>query len=66
MAQGPHHEEGISLSDLLVPLGLAIVLTTSVSIAKEHPIKSMTLGESQSSQTALVNPLTPNQFTQTK
>lgn len=76
MALGPQHEEGFSLSDLLVPLGLAIVLTTSVSIAKEHPIKSLALGESQTiqtqttlkalKQTALVTPLTPNHFTQTK
>lgn len=63
MALGPQHEEGISLSDLIVPLGLAIVLTTSVSIAKDHPINSMVFGHPQ---TALVSPITPDHTPQTK
>jgi hypothetical protein len=64
----------MSLSDLLVPLGLAIVLTTSVSIAKEHPLQNVSFETGidssqavvQTTQTQSLSPTTSLQDTQNK
>lgn len=36
-----YHDEGYSLSDALIPLGLIIVLSASAVIAAEHPLASL-------------------------
>lgn len=36
-----YHDEGYSLSDALIPLGLIIVLSASSVIAAEHPLASL-------------------------